>query len=126
MHLVSSRPERRQKGSGPQPDVASPLVQMVRLSLAQAHGGEQLLADLAISWQVRIVSVIVRIIAVWIVPVVWIRIVKERTSKIAKEEERIIEVAMVETTVIPTSIAQCSGPRHAMGNARPSAVEARC
>src|SRR5439155_24188843 len=47
-------------------------------------------------------------------------------SKIAKEEERIIEVAMVEMTVIPTSIAECSGPRHAMGNARPSAVEARC
>src|SRR5438128_6588873 len=81
----------------------------------------------SITWLiVRIVSVIVRIIAVWIVPVVWIRIVKERTSKIAKEEERIIEVAMVETTVIPTSIAECSGPRHAMGNARPSAVEARC
>src|SRR5213592_1805768 len=77
---------------------------------------------------VRIVSVIVivRIIAVGIVPVVWIRIVKERTSKIAKEEESIVEVAMVEPTVIPTSIAKCSGPRHAMGNARPSAVEARC
>ncbi len=81
----------------------------------------------SITWLiVRIVSVIVRIITVWIVPVVWIRIVKERVSKIAKEEESIVEVAMVEPTVIPTSIAECSGPRHAMGNARPSAVEARC
>src|SRR5437016_14631635 len=45
---------------------------------------------------VRIVSVIVRIIAVGIVPVVWIRIVKERVPKIAKKEEPIVEVAMAE------------------------------
>jgi hypothetical protein len=47
---------------------------------------------------VRIVSVIERIIPVGtVVPVVWIRIVKERISKIVKEEKPILEVAMAET-----------------------------
>jgi len=60
---------------------------------------------------VRTVSVIVRIIAVGIVPVIWIGIVKERVPKIVKEEESIVEVAMAEsisakaTTVKPAAKA---------------------
>jgi hypothetical protein len=60
---------------------------------------------------VRTVSVLVRIIAVGIVPVIWIGIVKERVPKIVKEEESIVEVAMAEsisakaTTVKPAAKA---------------------
>src|ERR1700736_6243020 len=45
---------------------------------------------------VRTVSVIVRIIAVGIVPIVWIRIVKERVPEIVKEKSP-VEVAMAES-----------------------------
>jgi hypothetical protein len=46
---------------------------------------------------VRTVSVIVRIIAVGIVPIVWIGIVKERVPEIVKEEKSPVEVAMAES-----------------------------
>jgi len=41
------------------------------------------------------VSVTIRIIAVGIVPVIWIGIVKERVPKITKEEEPIVEALIV-------------------------------
>src|ERR1700737_3264559 len=46
---------------------------------------------------VRTVSVIVRIIAVGIVPIVWIGIVKERVPENVKEEKSPVEVAMAES-----------------------------
>jgi hypothetical protein len=55
---------------------------------------------------VRIVSVTVRIIAIGIVSVVWVRIVKERVPKIAKEEEPVIEVSMAEPITAKTMVAK--------------------
>ena len=49
----------------------------------------------AVSVTIRIIA---RIIAIGIVPVVWIGIVKERVPKITKEEEPIVEAAIVEPT----------------------------
>jgi hypothetical protein len=63
-------------------------------------------AALVNSFIVRIVSVTVRIIAVGIVPVVWIRIIKKRIPKIAKEEEPIVEVSMAEPITAKTMVAK--------------------
>ncbi len=55
---------------------------------------------------VRVVSVIVRIIAVGIVPVVRVGIIKERIPKIAKEEGPIVEVPAAEPITAKTMVAK--------------------
>jgi hypothetical protein len=79
---------------------------------------------------VRIVSVTVRIIAVRIVAVVWIGIVKERGAKIAKEEEPLIEIAVLEPisakATTKTTAAKSSAAKAAAAKctAKTSAVKA--
>src|SRR5260370_42609258 len=60
---------------------------------------------------VRTVSVTVRIIAIGIVPVVWIGIVKERVPEIAKEDEPIVEVAMVEPIAAKATITKATATK---------------
>ena len=57
---------------------------------------------------VRVVSVTVRIIAVGIVPVVWIGTVKERVPKIVKEEEPVVEVSMAESIAPEAAAAKAT------------------
>src|SRR5438445_5359661 len=57
----------------------------------------------AVSVTIRIIA---RIIAIEIVPVVWIGIVKEMVTKITKEEEPIVEAAIVEPTAAKATSAK--------------------
>ena len=67
---------------------------------------------------VRIVSVLVGIVSV-----IRIGIVIERVPKIPKENKPIVETATVVAIAVATPIAECSGLRHAMSEARPARAE---
>jgi hypothetical protein len=62
----------------------------------------------AVSVTIRIIA---RIIAIGIVPVVWIGIVKERVPKITKEEESIVEAAIVEPTATKATIMKAAATK---------------
>src|SRR6266700_2345258 len=64
----------------------------------------------AVSVTIRIIA---RIIAIGIVPVVWIGIVKERVPKITKEEEPIVEAAIVEPTAAKAAITKATASAEA-------------
>ncbi len=62
----------------------------------------------AVSVTIRIIA---RIIAIGIVSVVWIGIVKERVPKITKEEEPIVEAAIVEPTAAKATIMKAAATK---------------
>src|SRR6266576_1917946 len=64
----------------------------------------------AVSVTIRIKA---RIIAIGIVSVVWIGIVKERVPKITKEEEPIVEAAIVEPTAAKATIMKATASAEA-------------
>src|SRR5206468_8083635 len=72
------------------------------------------------------VSVTIRIIAIGIVPVVWIGIVKERVPKITKEEEPIVEAAIVEPTAAKATIMKAAATKATAvkGTVKPATAEA--
>src|SRR5437016_42770 len=77
----------------------------------------------AVSVTIRIIA---RIIAIEIVPVVWIGIVKERVPKITKEEEPIVEAAIVEPTAAKATIMKAAATKATAvkGTVKPATAEA--
>ena len=77
----------------------------------------------AVSVTIRIIA---RIIAIEIVPVVWIGIVKERVPKITKEEESIVEAAIVEPTTAKATIMKAAATKATAvkGTVKPATAKA--
>src|SRR6266487_2765015 len=77
----------------------------------------------AVSVTIRIIA---RIIAIGIVPVVWIGIVKERVPKITKEEEPIVEAAIVEPTAAKATIMKAAATKATAvkGTVKPATAKA--
>src|SRR6266480_3186113 len=75
----------------------------------------------AVSVTIRIKA---RIIAIGIVSVVWIGIVKERVPKITKEEEPIVEAAIVEPTAAKATIVKPATTKATTAKATASAEAA--
>src|SRR5438445_9849532 len=77
----------------------------------------------AVSVTIRIIA---RIIAIGIVPVVWIGIVKERVPKITKEEESIVEAAIVEPTTAKATIMKAAATKATAvkGTVKPATAKA--
>src|SRR6266567_1818049 len=77
----------------------------------------------AVSVTIRIIA---RIIAIGIVPVVWIGIVKERVPKITKEEEPIVEAAIVEPTAAKAAITKAAATKATAvkGTVKPATAKA--
>src|SRR5439155_5890849 len=72
------------------------------------------------------IKIIARIIAIEIVPVVWIGIVKERVPKITKEEEPIVEAAIVEPTAAKATIMKAAATKATAvkGTVKPATAKA--
>ena len=77
----------------------------------------------AVSVTIRIIA---RIIAIGIVPVVWIGIIKERVPKITEEEESIVEAAIVEPTAAKATIMKAAATKATAvkGTVKPATVKA--
>jgi hypothetical protein len=77
----------------------------------------------AVSVTIRIIA---RIIAIGIVPVVWIGIVKERVPKITKEEKPIVEAAIVEPTAAKATIMKAAATKATAvkGTVKPATAKA--
>ena len=77
----------------------------------------------AVSVTIRIIT---RIIAIGIVPVVWIGIIKERVPKITEEEESIVEAAIVEPTAAKATVMKAAATNAAAvkGTVKPATAKA--
>ena len=64
----------------------------MKATATEATATKAATAKAAVSVTIRVIA---RIIAIGIVPVVWIGVVKERATKITKEREPILEAAIV-------------------------------
>ena len=71
------------------------------------------------------IRIIARIIAIGILPVVWIGIVKERVPKITEEEESIVEAAIVEPTAAKATIMKAAATKATAvkGTVKPATVK---
>jgi len=77
----------------------------------------------AVSVTIRIIP---RIIAIGIVPVVWIGIIKERVPKITEEEESIVEAAIVEPTAAKATVMKAAATKSTAvkGTVKPATAKA--